>query len=51
MENKYHFNLIAEAIKFLSKEYSKQPNLEEVANHVHLSQFHFQRLFQKWGRN
>ena len=48
MENNHHYNLIAEAIRFLSQEYTRQPSLEEVANHVHLSQFHFQRLFQKW---
>jgi AraC family transcriptional regulator of adaptative response/methylated-DNA-[protein]-cysteine methyltransferase len=48
MEDQYHFNVIAQAILFINKEHSKQPSLEEVAAHVHLSKFHFQRVFKKW---
>ena len=49
MENQYHFNLIKEAIHYLSANYQQQPDLEEVASHVHLSKYHFQRLFQSWA--
>ena len=26
----------------------EQPSLEEIANHVNLSKYHFQRVFKKW---
>ena len=48
MEDQYHFDVIAKAIGFIKKEHFKQPSLEEVAAQVHLSKFHFQRVFKKW---
>jgi len=39
---------IAAAIDFLVKNYTSQPKLGEVADHVHLSQYHFQRMFHEW---
>ncbi len=48
MENKYHFNIIAKAISFIKDHHSEQPSLVEIANHVNLSKFHFQRVFKKW---
>lgn len=36
------------AILFLARNYTKQPKLDEIAEQVHLSSFHFQRMFQKW---
>ncbi|TYP99121.1 O-6-methylguanine DNA methyltransferase [Tenacibaculum adriaticum] len=48
MENTYHFDTIAKAIYFIKNHHIEQPTLEEIANHVHLSKFHFQRLFKKW---
>jgi len=48
MEDQYHFDVIAKAICFIKKEHFKQPSLDEIAGHVHLSKFHFQRLFKKW---
>lgn len=44
-----HFDTIAKAIAFIKDNYTHQPNLEEVAAHVHLSKFHLQRLFKKWA--
>lgn len=49
MENKYHFNLIAEAIRYLKENHTEQPSLEEIAAKVNLSKYHFQRLFRKWA--
>ncbi len=43
------YDRIAEAIRFLKENYKRQPTLEEVAAHVHLSTFHFQRMFQDWA--
>lgn len=39
---------IEAAIDFLVKNYKSQPRLEEVAEHVHLSRYHFQRMFKEW---
>ncbi|MDR2914785.1 MAG: methylated-DNA--[protein]-cysteine S-methyltransferase [Tannerella sp.] len=36
------------AITFLVKNYTTQPKLNEVAEHVNMSSFHFQRIFQEW---
>jgi len=44
-----NFNRIAEAIEYLTQNFKEQPNLDEVAKQVHLSPFHFQRLFTEWA--
>lgn len=36
------------AIWFLIKNYTSQPKLNEIAKQVHMSSFHFQRMFQEW---
>jgi len=36
------------AILFLVENYTTQPKLNEIASHVHMSSFHFQRMFQQW---
>lgn len=43
-----NYQRIASAIAFIREQYREQPNLDEVAEHVHLSPFHFQRMFQEW---
>ncbi|WP_130735003.1 methylated-DNA--[protein]-cysteine S-methyltransferase [Flavobacterium sp. J27] len=48
METNYHFEIIAKAIQFINSRQTEQPSLDEMANHVHLSKFHFQRVFRKW---
>lgn len=40
---------IEKAISFLQSNYTRQPDLREVARSVHLSEFHFQRLFTRWA--
>jgi len=49
MENNYHFSKIEAAIKYITAHYKEQPSLDDIASSVHLSKFHFQRLFQKWA--
>ena len=44
-----NFNRIAEAIEYLTHNFKEQPELSEVASKVHLSPFHFQRLFTEWA--
>jgi AraC family transcriptional regulator of adaptative response/methylated-DNA-[protein]-cysteine methyltransferase len=43
------YRRIAQAILFMQQYYQQQPDLRTIANHVHLSPFHFQRLFTKWA--
>lgn len=43
------YERIEKAIAYLSQNFKEQPDLEEVAKHVFLSPFHFQRLFNKWA--
>ncbi len=48
-QQQYDYNRVASAINFFKENYKSQPKLEEVADHVHLSPFHFQRMFQNWA--
>lgn len=43
------YERIAEAIQFFRENFTSQPKLDEVAGHIHLSPFHFQRMFQEWA--
>lgn len=43
------YNRIAAAIEYILANFRKQPSLEEVAANVHLSPFHFQKLFTEWA--
>ena len=43
------YNRIAEAISYFRANFKTQPKLEDVAEHVHLSPFHFQRMFKEWA--
>ncbi|MDA6071220.1 methylated-DNA--[protein]-cysteine S-methyltransferase [Flavobacterium sp. AC] len=44
-----NYNRIADAIDYIKANFKDQPNLDEVAEKVHLSPFHFQRLFTEWA--
>lgn len=44
-----NYQRIEEAIHYLETNFQRQPELDEVADHVHLSPFHFQRLFTEWA--
>ncbi len=39
---------MATAIQYLADHYQEQPNLATIAAQVHLSPFHFERLFRQW---
>lgn len=51
MNQQAHLNYqrIAEAIAYVQSNYKAQPGLEEIADKVNLSPFHFQRLFSEWA--
>ena len=44
-----HYSKVAEAINYINTNFKDQPTLDEVAGHVHLSPYHFQRLFREWA--
>ena len=48
-QDKLNFKRITDAIEYLTQNFREQPNLDEVAQKVHLSSFHFQRLFTDWA--
>ncbi len=44
-----NFERIASAISYIQKNFKSQPNLDEIAREIHLSPYHFQRLFTEWA--
>jgi len=44
-----NYERIAKAIDYIKTNFKNQPNLDEVAEKVNLSPFHFQRLFTEWA--
>jgi len=42
------YDRIEKAIKFIETHFDRQPELKEIAGHIGLSEFHFQRLFSSW---
>lgn len=44
-----NYNRIAEAIEYIRQNHTEQPTLEEIAKKVHLSPFHFQKMFTDWA--
>lgn len=42
------YRRIEQAIYYLDANYDRQPSLKEAAESVHLSEYHFQRLFTRW---
>jgi len=44
-----NYQRIEQAIQYLEKNFRHQPELDEVAEKVHLSPFHFQRIFTEWA--
>ncbi|WP_348620030.1 bifunctional helix-turn-helix domain-containing protein/methylated-DNA--[protein]-cysteine S-methyltransferase [Pedobacter lusitanus] len=44
-----NFSRIAEAIGYINGNFKTQPGLEEIAEKINLSPFHFQRLFTEWA--
>ena len=44
-----NYNSIAEAIGYIKNNFKQQPDLDEIAEKINLSPFHFQRLFTEWA--
>ena len=47
--NQIDYQRIEKAIEYLKTNFKQQPSLEDIAEHVHLSPFHFQRMFKEWA--
>jgi len=43
------YRRIAEAINYIKQNFRDQPDLDRIAEEVHVSPFHFQRLFTEWA--
>ncbi|WP_034603002.1 bifunctional transcriptional activator/DNA repair enzyme AdaA [Maridesulfovibrio frigidus] len=43
------YNKIEKAIHFIQDNFKSQPSLEEIADNVHLSKYHFNRMFKRWA--
>lgn len=48
-ESNINYNRIEKAIRYLEENFQHQPELDEIAEKVHLSPFHFQRIFTEWA--
>ena len=48
-EQSLNYRRVETAIQFLSTRFREQPDLDEVARRLHLSPFHFQRIFTEWA--
>lgn len=48
-QEQINYNRIAEAIAYIKRNFKEQPSLNDIAESIHLSPYHFQRLFTDWA--
>jgi AraC family transcriptional regulator of adaptative response/methylated-DNA-[protein]-cysteine methyltransferase len=48
-EQSRNYERVERAIRYVEANRRRQPELAEIAASVHLSEYHFQRLFQRWA--
>jgi AraC family transcriptional regulator of adaptative response/methylated-DNA-[protein]-cysteine methyltransferase len=48
-QNQLDYERIAKAIEYIRSNFKLQPSLDEVAENIHLSPSHFQRMFSDWA--
>lgn len=48
-QQEFNYQRIARAIDYIRRNYQNRPGLTEVAEHVNMSPFHFQRMFSEWA--
>ena len=44
-----NYHRVADAIKYINEHAAEQPTLDEIAKAVHLSPYHFHRMFREWA--
>lgn len=47
-QHTYDFDRISKAIRYVNDNFKQQPSLDQIAEHVHLSPSHFQKMFTDW---
>ena len=47
-QQSFDYQRIEQALQFLESNFTSQPGLGEIAQHAHVSKYHFQRLFKRW---
>ncbi len=48
-QEEVNYKRIEAAIEYLTQNFKKQPALSDVAQEIHVSPFHFQKLFSEWA--
>src|SRR6476620_8185169 len=48
-KEKTNYDRVEEAIEYINTHFKSQPGLDEVTERIHLSPYHFQRLFTDWA--
>jgi len=48
LETSEHYRLMEQAIGYIESNVERQPELDEIAAAIGLSEFHFQRIFTRW---
>ena len=48
-QEQINYQRIAEAIEYIQLHFKEQPSLEQIAEHLNVSTFHFQRMFTEWA--
>ena len=49
LEPLQYYTIIEQAIQYIEANVQNQPELEEIASAVGLSEYHFQRIFTRWA--
>ena len=49
VQKQIDYDRIEKAIHFIRENFKSQPSLDEIAKAVHMSPFHFQRMFSEWA--
>ncbi|MBU0695648.1 MAG: methylated-DNA--[protein]-cysteine S-methyltransferase [Bacteroidetes bacterium] len=48
-QEQINYQRIAEAIDYIRQNYKQQPSLDEIAERINVSPFHFQKIFTDWA--
>ncbi len=48
-QQSYDYERVEEAIHYLEVNFRRRPTLGEMADHLHMSKYHFQRVFKRWA--
>lgn len=49
MTNQLNYDRIKTAMEYIAANFEHQPKVEDIANHIKISEFHFQRIFKEWS--